>query len=146
MCAAFRMAFPDEHQTSVKEEELLCLVCLGTYVLLVGKCCRGWGEEEGGGRGRRETDHSPPVLAGSRTVGDPLHQYKMDRVHRSHEPLKTAAVVIPAAQGPSPRRTRRATMAGRLDLGSFLIGVEVSLRHSHPRISQGLFGPLTNGW
>lgn len=145
VCAAVRMAFPDDHYTRVREEELLCLVSLGTYVLLLGKCCRGWGEEEVGGRGRGDgkplTDcnsDSPVVMAASRMVRDPLHQYKLNGAPRQ-------AVVVPAAQESSPRRARRARMAGRLDLGSFLVGIEVSLRHSHPRVSQGLFGPLSNG-
>ncbi len=33
----------------------------------------------------------------------------------------------------------------KLDVGTFLIGVEVSLRHSEPVDTEGLFGPLTNG-
>lgn len=147
VCAAVRMAFPEEHQTSVKEEELLCLVSLGTYVLLLAKCCRGWGEEEGGGRGRGRDDVKPLTNCtsengGARMVRDPLHQYKMNGPPRRHD---STPVVLPMAQGTSPSRSRRARMAGRLDLGSFLIGMEVSLRHSHRRASQGLFGPLSNG-
>ena len=154
VCTAFRMAFPEEHQASVREEELLCLLCLGAYVLLLGRCCRGWGEEEVRGRGRGDgasgplvSDSSsgivaPLVLAGSRTVRDPLHHYKMDGGPRQGG---RGPVVIPAVEGSSPRRTRRAGLGGKLDLGSFLLGVEVSLRHMHPKITQGLFGPLTNG-
>ena len=48
----------------------------------------------------------------------------------------------------SPRvvqlRLERRT-GGQLDVGSFLIGVEVSLRQHAPALTQGLFGPLTNG-
>lgn len=157
VCAAVRMAFPEEHQTSVKEEELLCLVSLGTYVLILAKCCRGWGEEEGRGRGRGEEegggrgrgrDDVKPLTnctsenGGARVVRDPLHQYEMNVPPRQHG---TTPVVVPVTQETSPSRSRRAKMAGRLDLGSFLIGLEVSLRHSHRRASQGLFGPLTNG-
>ena len=158
VCAGVRMAFPEEHQASVRREELLSLVCLGAYVLLLGRCCRGWGEEVGGGRevgkggtaseGQRSSVavDSPSVLPGSRTVRDPLHQYKMTGGHRSRDPPLPVAVVVPVATAePSVCRTRRAAMAGRLDLGSFLIGVEVSLRQSHPKTTQGLYGPLTNG-
>ena len=158
VCEGVRMTFPEEHQASVKEEELLCLVCLGAYVLLLGRCCRGWGEEVGGGgrvgkgnagpgEGSTVAVDSPATQGGSRTVRDPLHHYKMDRGQRSHDPPPAVPVVIPAAAlEPSGCRTRRAAMAGRLDLGSFLVGVEVSLRHSHRKATQGLFGPLTNGW
>lgn len=154
VCAAVRMAFPEEHQTSVKEEELLCLVSLGTYVLLLAKCCRGWGEEKGGGRERGRDDvinekpltnsnsESPLEMVRPRMVRDPLHQYKRNGAPRQHI---STAVVLPVPPETSPCRSRRARMVGRLDLGSFLIGIEVSLRHSHPRPSQGLFGPLSNG-
>lgn len=133
----------------VKEEELLCLMCLGAYVLLLGRCCRGWGAEEAATGGRRERGAEPrptpdmtekrtlssQAQGGQRPVRDPLQQYK---VVRGSE----AAIVVP---GSPARRKSRATMGGKLDLGSFLIGVEVSLRHSHPKMTQGLFGPLTNG-
>ena len=133
MCVAFHLAFPEDPQPGVREDDLLCLACLGAYVLLLGRCCRGWGEE-----GKRRRGETPP---GPGAAQDPLHHYQRLRGGlRSHD---HPGVVIP--QPLSPRRPRRATMTGRLDLGSFLVGVEVSLRHTHPRLTQGLFGPLTNG-
>ena len=113
----------------VGQEDLLSLVCLGVYVLLLGRCCRGWGEEgrEGGCEGEGERGR----------IRDPLQHYHPRRPQ--HPP---PAAVVP---GFPPQRVRRGRMAGRLDLGSFLVGLEISLRQSHPRQTRGLFGPLTSG-
>ena len=181
MCAAFRLAFPEEHQVSVRDEDLLSLACLGSFVLLLGRCCRGWGEEERGGRGRGRGEGDVSFLQTSRAVYDPLQQYKLNRGPRSHDPPPRSHDAPPRSHDPFPRshdpfprshdpfprshdppprshdlpppivipqetrQPRRAAMTSRLDLGTFLVGVEVSLRHSHPRHTQGLFGPLTNG-
>ena len=163
----------------VREEELLCLMCLGAYVLLLGRCCRGWGAEEAAAGGRRGEEavaggrrgeeavvggrRGEEAVAGGRREGTGEPCPTPDRTERqtlssqaqgSRRPVKDplqqykavggseAAIVVP---GSPARRKSRATMGGKLDLGSFLIGVEVSLRHSHPKMTQGLFGPLTNG-
>ena len=123
------MSFPEESQ--VKEEDMLCLVSMAAYVLLLGRCCRGWGGEEQ--RGKEEK----------------IEQRQMPRNISSHDPLQNQTqysprIVIPVMSA-EPHRTRRSTITdGRLDLGSFLLGIEVSLRHTHSETTQGLFGPLTN--
>jgi hypothetical protein len=119
----------------VRREDLLNLACLGSYVLLLGRCCRGWGEEERKEREGEKTSPHPPSLA----TRDPLQRYKAGG--------GPPAVRVPAPEpSTSPHQSsRRARMGGRLDLGSFLVGLEVSLRQTNPRHTQGLFGPLTYG-
>lgn len=138
MCTAFRMALPEEHLTRIKKEEVLSLMCLGAFVLLLGKCCRGWGaDERGRGEGASGSVHNiiPPIMnPKQRFTADPLQEYKTESCRRNPR-----TIVVPSSS------LRRASRGGRLDLGSFLIGVEVSLRDCIPRETVGLFGPLTNG-
>lgn len=155
----FHQSFPEEHLGQVKQEELLGLFALGTYILLLGKCCRGWGAEDspskpGGLGGGIETNRSGqlhnesftyPVIADSprkpqRLVHapDPLQKYKTVAESR-----RLQTIVVP--HGSPPRGVRKATIGGKLDLGSFLIGVNISLRDEDPNMTQGLFAPLSNG-
>ena len=53
-------------------------------------------------------------------------------------------VPIAVGEGHSPK-LRGERRGARLDAGSFLIGVEVSLRDCEAEMTQGLFGPLTQG-
>ena len=76
---------------------------------------------------RRTTKSSP----------DPLQKYKTPGRRVSIQP-------IAMGEGHSPKlRGDRRGM--RLDSGSFLVGVEVSLRDCEPNMTEGLFGPLTQG-
>lgn len=137
VCVRLRESLSEQLEGhGVREEDWLSLVCLACYVLLLGRCCRGWGEEE---RRKREAEGATPPPQPPRAVRDPLQQYK-----RNGGPLQQA-VVIPAPDASSPQRSRRARMGGRLDLGSFLVGVEVSLRQTNSRHTRGLFGPLSYG-
>ena len=159
VCNVFSQSFPEEHLTRIKQEELLSLFSLGSFVLLLGKCCRGWGAEDSldrvGTNRKNETSktrlhlHSEsfkvPVIAEPPSTPqrqlnapDPLQKYKS-----AGESRRGHTVVVPHR---SPARgMRKATMGGKLDLGSFLIGVDVSLRDDEPRMAQGLFAPLSNG-
>ena len=63
----FHLAFPEDPQPGVREDDLLCLACLGAYVLLLGRCCRGWGEEGGDPTGTGScTGPSPPLPTAQR--------------------------------------------------------------------------------
>ena len=161
----FQQSFPEEHLGQVKQEELLSLFALGTYVLLLGKCCRGWGtddslskpsdgagrKEEGGGvetnlRSQLHNDSfASPVMADAPKqprlrmhTSDPLQKYKSVAESRRQQ-----TIVVP--YGSPPRGVRKANIGGKLDLGSFLIGVDISLREEDPNMTQGLFAPLSNG-
>ncbi len=155
MCDQFKQSLPEEYVKVLKEEETLSLLCLGAYALMLGKCCRGWGLEEGLTRERADphplTDDSgtnfTTVVSDSSSVKqrqhfpqDPLQRYKMAGSSRSQKP-----VVVSQSSPGVHRNNKRGALTGRLDLGSFLIGVEASTRHSEPQSTQGLFGPLTNG-
>ena len=137
----------------MKQEELLGLFALGAYVLLLGKCCRGWATEDllinkagGGGETKRSQLHNDsfraPVMAEppkpQRLAPDPLQKYKS-----AAESRRQQTIIVP--HGSPPRGVRKATIGGKLDLGSFLIGVDVSLRDEEPNMTQGLFAPLSNG-
>lgn len=78
-------------------------------------------------------------LGSKQLFPDPLQRYKV--AGRALGQPQPAAVAIGEGHSPKLRGGRRA----RLDVGSFLIGVEVSLRHCEPSLTEGLFGPLTNG-
>lgn len=82
------------------------------YILLLGRCCRGW----------NGTGYSNNAAPSSRTYLDPL--LKREETESKDELVK--------------RRK------GKLDVGTFLIGVDVSLRQLSAEMTQGLFAPLTN--
>ena len=165
VCRVFHQSFPEEDLDQVKQEELLGLFALGTYVLLLGKCCRGWGtddslskpsdsagrKEERGGietnlRSLLHNDSfaSPEMADAPRPprlrvhAPDPLQKYKSIAESRRQQ-----TIVVPC--GSPLRGVRKANIGGKLDLGSFLIGVDVSLREEDPNMTQGLFAPLSNG-
>ena len=123
----FLHLFPEEYLTKIDRKELLGLMCLGAYVLLLGKCCRGWGigDKCTVSKGLDETPDIPGPIP------DPLLKYQ--QIGARHSP------VISHEEGSRKRGGRR------LDVGSFLIGVEVSIRQMAPELTQGLFGPLSNG-
>ena len=92
------------------------------YVLLLGRCCRGWGVGETTLKTTEQDHFTQPV------VSDPLQKYQQGDERRSPH----------VTRSPIKRR------GCKLDVGSFLIGVEISLRQQAPELTQGLFGPLTN--
>ena len=69
---------------------------------------------------------------------DPLQKYKSVAESRRQQ-----TIIVP--HGSPSRGIRKATIGGKLDLGSFLIGVDISLRDEDPNMTQGLFAPLSNG-
>ena len=87
------------------------------YILILGRCCRGWD-------GSRATN-AGPAGPSSRTYLDPLLKFKEREETESKEELM---------------KRRRA----KLDIGTFLIGIDVSLRQLSAEKTQGLFAPLTN--
>lgn len=131
-------------------------MCFSAYVLMLGRCCRGWGVEKGVTKRNANPPHmeesskvttstviaEPQKLSPKHPVSDPLRKYKMreDEVHT--RPRHT--ITMPSCE-PVQGGTRQEKMRPGLDLGSFLIGVEMSLRDSEPDMTQGLFGPLSNG-
>lgn len=131
-------------------------MCLGAYALMLGKCCRGWGTNEKmvrecGDRARgnliQDSRIDFPTIASEKNKPqpqfprDPLQKYKMPSLPRVPHP-----VVLTESRSPDAVfNLKRASITEKLDLGSFLIGMEISLRHIEPQKTQGVFGPLTNG-
>ena len=158
VCKVFHQSFPEDCFGRIKQEELLRLFSLGTYVLLLGKCCRGWGADEllvGNEKKRGEasiTSQLQNESSGAAVIAkpststpqrqpnapDPLQKYKS-----AGESRRQQTIIVP--YGSPERGMRRATVGGKLDLGSFLIGIDISLRDEDPNMTQGLFAPLTNG-
>jgi len=89
ICTNFKQLFIEQGIKEIKQDEILHYMCLAGFVLLLGRCCRGWGPKYG------------------------LHN-------------------------------ARPQTANLFDVGSFLIGIEVSLRQLMPEQTKGLIGPLTN--
>lgn len=88
------------------------------YILILGRCCRGWD-------GNRTSNVAGPAGPSSRTYLDPLLKFKEREETESKEELI---------------KRRR----GKLDTGTFLIGIDVSLRQLSAEKTQGLLAPLTN--
>ena len=153
VCDKFKQSLPEQYLHLLKEEETLSLLCLGAFALMLGKCCRGWGMKVQGS-GASETLLTDDSRADVTTVvsetvkqrqqhfpHDPLQRYKIAGSSRAHKPV----VVLTQRSPGAIRHDNRGSITGHLDLGSFLIGLDVSLRHSEPQQTQGLFGPLSNG-
>ena len=88
ICANFKCLFLKQSVKDMDPQEILHFMCLAGFVLLLGRCCRGW-----------------------------VPKYSSNKTH--------------------PQTTL-------FDVGSFLIGIEVSLRQLVPEKTKGLIGPLTN--
>lgn len=164
MCECFQRLLPESCQSSIQSHDQFRLFALGTYLLLLGKCCRGWGMERQVGMARdRPTGTARERIVGSstrrriaesasRTIADsaPRYDYSKqvfaDPLHQqfglSGGTTRVQPIAVGEGHSPKMRGDRR---GARLDVGSFLIGVEVSLRDSEPSITEGVFGPLTNG-
>ena len=123
----FLQSVPEECLMKIEKRELLGLLCLGAYVLLLGKCCRGWGSNDKSTRLKMEGREGERQVYGE----DPLKDY--------HQGMEDS----PNTARNRLRMERRG--GGLLDVGSFLLGVEVSMRQQAPALTQGLFGPLSNG-
>ncbi len=156
MCEQFKLLLPESCQNAIQQENQLHLFTLGAYVLLLGKCCRGWGTQR-----HRHTSKRHHV--GTTTMTDsrdrPITGRHRDGIQATFIKTKPLPVLAdnynmlggrPGKElaeeehSPEMRGGRKGT-SSRLDIGSFLIGVEVSLRDSEPSWTEGLFGPLTNG-
>ena len=99
------------------------MISLCLYSVLLGRCCRGWGGGEAEGNILRRSGHEP-------TPEDPLSKYNQE--------TGQSGSVVRMKERLEKRR------GFKLDVGSFLIGVNVSLRQIASEKTQGLFGPLTN--
>ena len=140
VCAALKTSVPGSSIASIPEQQLMKVFCLSAFTIVLGRCCRGWGKNEKvADRLRGQADgcsgcfqaqdvSSTKVLAAAHNVWGTAQQSVERRIqHR-------------------PKTAHRSIAGGKLDLGSFLIGVEVSGRDLDPERMAGVFGPFTNGW
>ena len=142
ICEQFKLLLPEHCQSSILPEDQFKLFTLGTYILLLAKCCRGWGTERRtwerpiGSSVHRKGQGS---AAHYQVFPDPLQKYKTPGRGRG---VSIQPIAVGEGHSPKLRGDRRGM---RLDSGSFLVGVEVSLRDCEPDMTEGLFGPLTQG-
>ena len=140
MCATLRGSVPGSSIASIPEQHLVQIFCLSAFTLMLGRCCRGWGKDEKvanqlrgqadgcSGCFQNQEGSSTRVPAVTHNVRGVTQQSAEGRAqHR-------------------PKTAHRSMAGGKLDLGSFLIGVEVSGRDLDPERMAGVFGPFTNGW
>jgi len=155
VCEEFSHAFSDLCQLSktVRYEDRLQLFAMGVYILLLARCCRGWGHRTA----------VPSQYAHGKDVyllSQRLQQAGLDKAYvNSHEefhgnPVNSSLTADSGLGGvnfPAVGMENFSQMKGlrrkgtKLDAGTFLLGVEVSLRHLEPVETEGLFGPLSNG-
>ena len=124
----FLHSVPEECLLKIEKRELLGLLCLGAYVLILGKCCRGW----------KSGDRNTCVRIEEREGAGAVQVYGEDPLRDYHQGMEDSPQTM-------RNRLHMERRSGLLDVGSFLIGVEVSLRQQAPALTQGLFGPLSNG-
>ena len=129
----FLQSLPVEYSSKIDRKELLSLLCLGVYSLLLGVCSKGWGmcDLSTSYRGHNNMDND---LNEDDTipVPDPLLKYNKGDIRLSQ------------VMGGGRSARRRSESRRQIDVGSFLIGVDVSVRQLAPELTQGLFGPLSN--
>jgi hypothetical protein len=124
---AILKSFPEEVLVKINKREVLSMVSLGVYSVLLGYCCRGWGM---GGSSRGGTMTSTDKAPYRPPPADPLLKYDEENFSKS-------STTLIDRRGVKKR-------GFKLDVGSFLIGVDVSIRDISPDKTQGVFGPLTN--
>ena len=128
----FLQSLPVEYSSKIDRKELLSLMCLGAYVLLLGVCSKGWGLNDLTSSYRSHNIDENPSDDVSIPAPDPLLKYN-----------KGDSRLSQVMEGGRSDR-RRSDSRKKMDVGSFLVGVDVSVRQLAPELTQGLFGPLSN--
>ena len=105
-------------------------------MVLLGRCCRGWGCSQDTGL-EGASKHRDGA---SNPLGETSEPLSLSNPAEGAVGQASAGVGNNGVQ-PGGKRT---AMRGQLDLGTFLVGVDVSLRDLFPDLTVGLFGPLTN--
>lgn len=131
--SSFVHSLPIEYSSKIDRKELLSMMCFGAYVLMLGVCSKGWGLSELLSRHVVTEDEDPN--SDSIPAPDPLLKYSKDEERLNR--------IMTGGRGQTARR--RSDTRKKMDVGSFLIGVNVSVRQLAPELTAGLFGPLTNG-
>lgn len=132
MWSTFNKNLPESYLGNIGNDNLLLLLCLSVYTVLLGRCCRGWGCGQ---------DAAPqPQEGASNPLGRPPNPTGGPLGGQDNLEHTTTA----SSDGGQVQDGKRPAMRGQLDLGTFLIGVDVSLRDLFPDLMVGVLGPLTN--
>ena len=154
VCEEFNLLLSESSQVSIKKEDRFHLFTLGVYILLLARCCRGWGRTTGHASSFYLGKDAHLLSARLRQVGYDIPQTNYRERLSDNADRKAGAgggrgfgdgdtsPAVGAENYPQMRGERR---GAKLDAGTFLIGIESSLRYSEPEETAGLFGPLTNG-
>eukprot|EP00731_Ephydatia_muelleri_P023922 Em0016g193a len=134
--SSINKGLPESYLGSIGNDNLLNLLCLAVYVVLLGRCCRGWGCSQDTGL-EGASKHRDGA---SNPLGETSEPLSLSNPAEGAVGQASAGVGNNGVQ-PGGKRT---AMRGQLDLGTFLVGVDVSLRDLFPDLTVGLFGPLTN--
>ena len=123
-------SIPRECLDLLSKRNMMQVFSLSIYVLMLGKCCRNWSSEEKlANQLRGEADGCSSFFQGS------------DASVRKLKPEPT----IECQKSYTVKDMKQSIFGGKLDLGTFLVGVEISLRDLDSESKGGVFGPLTNG-
>lgn len=138
MCAALKASIPDGSISNIPARRLMKIFCLSAFTVMLGRCCKGWGKDE-------------LVANQLRGQADGCSGCFLPQEGSSTKVPTVTQLVRGITQQPvegqcRPKTAHRSMTGGKLDLGSFLIGVEISARDLDPERMAGVFGPLTNGW
>ena len=128
----FLQSLPIEYSAKIEQKELLSLMCLGVYVLTLGVCSKGWGLGDVTARHNYHGTGEDTATNVQIPAPDPLLKYNKGDIRLSQ-------VLNDGSSG-----RRRSDSRRHMDIGSFLIGVDVSIRQLAPELTQGLFGPISN--
>ena len=138
VCEALKASSPSSTISNIPEQQLMKIFCLSAFTVMLGRCCRGWGKDEVvANQLRGQADGCSGCFLpqeGSSTKVPTVTQLVRGR---TQQPVQGQC---------RPKTAHRSMTGGRLDLGSFLIGVEITARDLDPDRMAGVFGPLTNGW
>ena len=160
----FDRLLPSYCQNSIQQEDQFYLFTLAVYILLLAQSCRGWGRgadltcttsigadsfvtsaKLGTSVGRlNRLDSSDEVQFSTMGLSAVCKQVPSDNFEIQGRNVEEERVPL-ATVGESSPKLIGERRQDRLDVGTFLVGVEVSHRNGNPSLTEGLFGPLTNG-
>lgn len=140
VCVALRASVPGGSISSIPAQHLTKIFCLSAFTVMLGRCCRGWGKDE------KVANQLRGQADGCSGCFQPQEGTSTKVPAVTHLVQSTTQQSVEGRIQCRPKTAFRSMTGGKLDLGSFLIGVELSGRDLDPERMAGVFGPFTNGW